>query len=57
MDNYEKDDVTDTDVDEREKHWEVVERILFIYSKVNTAVKYVQVVCWLFYFLNKWEKF
>lgn len=42
MENYEKDDVTDTDVDEREKHWEVVERILFIYSKVNTAVKYVQ---------------
>jgi hypothetical protein len=26
-----------------EAHWQVVERILFIYSKLNPGVKYVQV--------------
>lgn len=29
--------------DEGEMHWQVVERLLFIYSKLNPGIKYVQV--------------
>uniref|UniRef100_A0AC35FJV0 Rab-GAP TBC domain-containing protein n=1 Tax=Panagrolaimus sp. PS1159 TaxID=55785 RepID=A0AC35FJV0_9BILA len=32
----------DVEDPESERHWQVVERILFIYSKVNSGVKYVQ---------------
>ncbi|KAH7728019.1 TBC domain-containing protein c [Aphelenchoides avenae] len=30
------------DVQDVETHWQVVERILFVYSKVNSGIKYVQ---------------
>ena len=29
--------------DNQEQHWEVIERILFVYAKLNPGVKYVQV--------------
>ena len=31
-----------------EAHWEVVERILFIYAKLNPGLSYVQVCQWHF---------
>ena len=30
----------------REAHWEVVERILFLYAKLNPGQSYVQVISW-----------
>lgn len=32
-------------MDDREAHWEVVERILFVYAKLNPGVNYIQVRC------------
>lgn len=40
-------DITQTNginlTEDSEPHWQVVERILFIYSKLNPGIKYVQV--------------
>lgn len=35
-----------------EYHWQVVERILFVYSKLNPGVKYVQVTKFLAVFVH-----
>ncbi|KAI6232542.1 TBC1 domain family member 13 [Aphelenchoides besseyi] len=66
FDSHERPNSEASSIDDREFHWQVVERILYVYAKMNPGIKYVQgmneIIGPIYYVLgsdpdHEWAKF